>query len=57
LLRSLQRSNNPVVVSGDMHGTYISDLRRDGDARVVAPEFCGPAITTGGLGSWTDQNA
>jgi alkaline phosphatase D len=55
LLEGLSRASNPVVLSGDMHGTYISDLRRDEDGRAVAPEFCGTSITTGGMASAADS--
>jgi alkaline phosphatase D len=42
---------NPVVVSGDVHATFVSDLRVDfdlPDTPVVASEFCGTSITSQG---------
>jgi alkaline phosphatase D len=41
--------SNPVVVGGDVHATYVSDLRLDtrrDDSKVVATEFCGTSITS-----------
>ena len=40
---------NPIVVGGDVHATYVSDLRIDPqreDTPVVAREFCGTSIST-----------
>ncbi|TQS42141.1 alkaline phosphatase D family protein [Cryptosporangium phraense] len=42
---------NPVVLTGDQHATWVSDLRPDFDAvdsPVVAAEFVGTSITSGG---------
>ncbi|MEX8496566.1 alkaline phosphatase [Leptothrix ochracea] len=41
-----------VVLGGDVHATYVADLRPDFDAPrspVVATEFCGTSITSEGL--------
>ena len=40
---------NPVVIGGDVHATYVSDLRLDtrrDDSPMVATEFCGTSITS-----------
>jgi alkaline phosphatase D len=40
---------NPIVVGGDVHATYVSDLRLDpqrDDTAIVAREFCGTSIST-----------
>jgi alkaline phosphatase D len=45
------RVRNPVVLSGDVHATYVADLRVDFDrpsTAVVATEFCGTSITSQG---------
>ena len=42
---------NPVVITGDWHSTFVNDLKVDFDdpaSPVVATEFAGPAITSGG---------
>ena len=39
---------NPLVISGDVHAFYAADLCRDPDARPVATEFVGGAITSEG---------
>jgi alkaline phosphatase D len=42
---------NPVVIGGDVHATYVADVRaRAGDpgSPVVAAEFCGTSITSQG---------
>ncbi|MEN9864622.1 MAG: hypothetical protein RL748_212 [Pseudomonadota bacterium] len=54
LLRQLQesRATNPLVLAGDVHTFYISDLRADFDRPVsssnpvIASEFCGTSITS-----------
>ncbi len=46
-----KRIANPVVIGGDVHAFFVSDLRADfGDARspVVASEFVGSSITSQG---------
>ena len=43
---------NPVVLSGDVHCNYVCDLKRgvdDPPDRVIATEFCGTSISSGGL--------
>lgn len=42
---------NPVVISGDVHASYVANLRAQperGDSPVVAAEFCGTSITSQG---------
>ncbi|MDY3553824.1 alkaline phosphatase D family protein [Gemmata sp. JC717] len=44
---------NPVVLTGDIHSNWVNDLRVDDrkhDAPVVATEFVGTSITSGGNG-------
>jgi len=53
LLESVTASNarNPVVLGGDVHATFVADLRLDferPDTPVVATEFCGTSITSQG---------
>ncbi|BAC88431.1 alkaline phosphatase D family protein [Gloeobacter violaceus] len=53
LLRHIatQRIANPVVITGDWHSTFVSDLKLDfknPDSLVVAAEFVTPSITTNG---------
>ena len=43
--------SNPLVLSGDVHCTWIADLKPDFDdpkSPVIATEFCGPSITSQG---------
>ncbi len=54
LLASLRASRNPVVVGGDLHGTYVGDLTLGSDGP-VATEFCGTSITTQGMASEVDS--
>ena len=45
------RASNPLVIGGDVHCTWVADLKVDfDDARspVVATEFCGTSITSQG---------
>ena len=45
------RPSNPLVISGDVHSTWIADLKLDFDdpqSPVVATEFCGTSITSRG---------
>ena len=48
-----RRVPNPVVLTGDIHSNWVNDLRvddRHGDSPVVATEFVGTSISTGGNG-------
>ncbi|WP_020474295.1 alkaline phosphatase D family protein [Zavarzinella formosa] len=48
-----RRIPNPVVLSGDIHSNWVNDLRtddRDMTLPVVAAEFVGTSITSGGNG-------
>lgn len=53
LLDDLRRSRaaGPVVLSGDVHATYVADLKADDDPRgaVLATEFCGTSISSQGM--------
>lgn len=45
--------SNPVVLTGDVHANYVNDLRvddREEDKPVVAAEFVGTSISSGGDG-------
>jgi alkaline phosphatase D len=45
---------NPVVIGGDVHSTWVADLKPDFDdagSPVVATEFCGTSITSQGPSS------
>lgn len=45
------RPSNPLVISGDVHCTWVADLKPDFDdsrSPVVATEFCGTSITSQG---------
>ncbi|GAA2582911.1 alkaline phosphatase D family protein [Actinomadura fulvescens] len=45
------RVRNPIVVTGDRHATWVSDLKLDFDdpaSRVVGAEFTGTSISSGG---------
>jgi alkaline phosphatase D len=51
LLSCVARPNvcNPIVVGGDVHATYVGDLRLDPESQtspIVAREFCGTSIST-----------
>ena len=51
-----RRPSNPVVLTGDIHTNWVSDLRvdyADERARTVATEFVGTSISSGGDGSDT----
>ncbi|MGH3312807.1 MAG: alkaline phosphatase D family protein, partial [Streptomyces sp.] len=44
---------NPVLVAGDWHSTFVSDIKSDfdrPDSPVVATEFVGTSISTNGDG-------
>jgi alkaline phosphatase D len=48
-----RRIPNPVVLTGDIHSNWVNDLRvddRKGDTPVVATEFVGTSVTSGGNG-------
>ena len=48
------RTSNPVVITGDVHASYVCDVRADFDdpaSPTVATEFVGTSITSGGNGS------
>jgi alkaline phosphatase D len=58
VVRFLQerRVPNPVVLTGDIHSNWVNDLRvddRQHDRPVVATEFVGTSITSGGNGRAT----
>ncbi|MDB5811811.1 MAG: hypothetical protein JWN94_3933 [Betaproteobacteria bacterium] len=45
------RASNPLVIGGDVHCTWVSDLKADFDnakSPVIATEFCGTSITSQG---------
>ena len=49
-----RRPSNPVVLAGDVHNNWVNDLRMkvdDPKAPVVATEFVGTSITSGGDGA------
>ena len=49
-----RRVPNPVVLTGDAHSNWVNDLRVDDrkpEAPVVATEFVGTSITSGGNGT------
>jgi alkaline phosphatase D len=48
-----RRPSNPVVLTGDIHTNWVNDLKvnfRDANAPVVATEFVGTSIASGGDG-------
>lgn len=48
------RPSNPVVLTGDIHSSWVADLRPDFDAPdtpAVATEFAGTSISSGGNGA------
>jgi alkaline phosphatase D len=52
------RTRNPVVLTGDVHANYVSDIKSDfqnPSSDTVGTELTGTSISTGGDG--TDQNA
>jgi alkaline phosphatase D len=62
VLSGIQRSGarNPVVLTGDVHQHYAADLKvdfTDPKAAVVASEFVGTSISSGGDGNDTVQSA
>ncbi len=49
-----RRISNPIVLTGDIHSNWVNNLRvddRQADAPVVATEFVGTSISSGGNGS------
>ncbi|MFM2057575.1 MAG: hypothetical protein RLY71_1960 [Pseudomonadota bacterium] len=47
-----RRAASPLVLGGDVHATYVADLKTDFDdprSPVIATEFCGTSITSRGL--------
>ena len=51
------RPPNPVVITGDLHCSWVSDLKAyypDPDSATVGTEFVGTAITSG-LGEWYEE--
>jgi alkaline phosphatase D len=54
-----RRVPNPVVLTGDIHSNWVNDLRVDDrkpETPVVATEFVGTSISSGGNGSDTPGN-
>lgn len=61
LVRSLSERHvaNPVVLTGDIHSHWVNNLRvddRQGDMPVVATEFVGSSISSGGNGTASPPN-
>jgi alkaline phosphatase D len=53
-----RRVPNPVVLTGDIHSSWVNDLRvddRDQKSPVVATEFVGTSISSGGNGTASDK--
>src|SRR5215204_1699604 len=47
---ALQRPSNPIVITGDLHCSWVSDLKadfRDESSETVGTEFVGTSITSG----------
>ena len=62
VLSGIQRAGarNPVVLTGDVHQHYAADLKvdfTDAEAPVVASEFVGTSVSSGGDGNDTVQSA
>jgi alkaline phosphatase D len=54
------RVSNPIVLTGDIHSSWVADLKADFDApqsRVVGTELVGTSISSGGDGAETTVNA
>ena len=52
-----RRPSNPVVITGDLHCSWVSDLKAyypDEDSATVGTEFVGTSITSG-LGEWYQE--
>jgi alkaline phosphatase D len=55
-----RRPSNPVVLTGDIHSNWVNDLQvdfRDPKSPVVATEFVGTSISSGGDGSSGETRA
>ena len=49
-----RKPTNPIVITGDIHSSWVSDLKvnwKDEKSPVVASEFIGTSISSGGDGS------
>ncbi len=54
------RPSNPVILTGDIHSNWVGDVKvdyEDGTSPVVATEFVGTSISSGGDGADTFQSA
>lgn len=54
-----RRVPNPIVLTGDIHANWVNDLRvddRQADTPLVATEFVGTSITSGGNGTRESRN-
>ncbi len=54
-----RKISNPVVLTGDIHTNWVNNLRVDDrrtESPIVATEFVGTSITSGGDGSATPKN-
>ena len=54
------RVANPIVLTGDIHSSWVADLKTDFDAAqspVVGTELVGTSISSGGDGTETTANA
>lgn len=49
-LFAAHRDRNPVVLTGDLHSSWVNDLRVHADGPTVATEFVGTSISSGGDG-------
>jgi alkaline phosphatase D len=50
---AMRRPSNPVVITGDIHSNWVNDLKadwNDPESRIVATEFVGTSISSGGDG-------
>jgi alkaline phosphatase D len=55
-----RRVPNPIVLTGDIHTNWVNNLRvddREPDTPVVATEFVGTSISSGGNSSWINPEA
>jgi alkaline phosphatase D len=54
-----RKPKNPIVITGDIHANYVNDLQVNADnpkSPVVATEFVGTSISSGGNGSATGKD-
>jgi alkaline phosphatase D len=54
LLRQLAGASNPIVLTGDIHSSWVADLAtrpEDPTSPIVATEFIGTSMSSGGDGS------